>query len=144
MQPTRDTSKDNLEIPKSGVGRSSLKMRRGGKKVQMNTPTKGSDSKTGGDYSGSSDDDTWEMQQMIEQVDEYYYGLRIFPGQDPAHVWVGWVTPHFHYHGRTFEANDVRKVRYIEKENKGALFEKYQRHIQIQIHTKMNYSSVYF
>lgn len=27
------------------------------------------------------------------QVDEYYYGVRIFPGQDPANVWVGWVTP---------------------------------------------------
>lgn len=26
------------------------------------------------------------MQQLGDQVDEYYYGVRIFPGQDPANV----------------------------------------------------------
>ena len=48
-------------------------------------------------------DDIYEMQQMIDQVDEYYYGVRIFPGQDPAHVWVGWVSPRYHYYAPTFD-----------------------------------------
>lgn len=87
----------------------------------MTTPAK--EAKPG-ETPGSTEDDAWEMQQMIDQVDEYYYGLRIFAGQDPAHVWIGWVTPQFHYHGQTFDANSVRRVRYIEKENKGAEFEK--------------------
>lgn len=29
------------------------------------------------------------MQQLADQIDEYYYGVQIFPGQDPAHVWIG-------------------------------------------------------
>lgn len=106
--------KGKLEVPKMKRG--------GGKKVQMTSSAK--DLKTS-ETIAANEDDAWEMQQMIDQIDEYYYSLRILPGQDPAHVWIGWVTPQFHYHGQQFEGRDVRKVRYIEKEDKGALFEKY-------------------
>lgn len=31
----------------------------------------------------------------LEQIEEYYYGVRIFPGQEPSHVLCGWITSHF-------------------------------------------------
>ncbi len=37
-----------------------------------------------------------ELQAIMEFVDEYYYGVRIFPGQDPSKVFVGWSTSRFH------------------------------------------------
>uniref|UniRef100_A0A915DIR8 B30.2/SPRY domain-containing protein n=1 Tax=Ditylenchus dipsaci TaxID=166011 RepID=A0A915DIR8_9BILA len=66
------------------------------------------------------DNDFYAMQQMGEQVDEYYYGVRIFPGQDPANVFVGWVTPQFHSYSQSFNVNDaVRKCRFNELDHQG-------------------------
>lgn len=42
------------------------------------------------------ENDDMELQAIMEFVDEYYYGVRIFPGQDPAKVFVGWTTSRFH------------------------------------------------
>lgn len=42
------------------------------------------------------ENDDMELQAIMEYVDEYYYGVRIFPGQDPAKVFVGWTTSRFH------------------------------------------------
>lgn len=36
-------------------------------------------------------------------------GVRIFPGQDPAHTYVGWVTTQYHLHSKDFNQNQVRK-----------------------------------
>lgn len=47
------------------------------------------------------------------QIDEFYYAIRIFPGQDPANVWVGWVTPKFHYYSASFNLGEsVRRCRF--------------------------------
>ncbi|VDL81374.1 unnamed protein product, partial [Nippostrongylus brasiliensis] len=49
------------------------------------------------------------------QVDEYYYGIRIFPGQDPSQVWVGWVTTQYHFYSHSFEKQNVeRRCLYAE------------------------------
>ena len=47
---------------------------------------------------------------VLDLVDEYFYGLRIFPGQDPQHVYVGWVTPNFKHFDKTFDIAKIRKV----------------------------------
>jgi ryanodine receptor 2 len=60
------------------------------------------------------------MQEMGEQIDEYYFGVRIFPGQDLSNVWVGWVRPQFHAYDKRFNAeNSVRKCRYTELDHQG-------------------------
>lgn len=41
-----------------------------------------------------SDDMT--LQAIMDYVDEYYYGVRLFPGQDLSKVYVGWTTSKFH------------------------------------------------
>ena len=40
--------------------------------------------------------DDMELQAIMDYVDEYYYGIRVFPGQDPANIFVGWTTSRFH------------------------------------------------
>jgi hypothetical protein len=40
--------------------------------------------------------DDMELQAIMEYVDEYYYGIRVFPGQDPSNIYVGWTTSRFH------------------------------------------------
>lgn len=79
------------------------------------------------------------MQQLGDQIDEYYYGLRIFPGQgkmisyffkfvniffiffiDPFNVWVGWVTSQFHSYSPIFDMDSaVRKCRFNELDHMG-------------------------
>lgn len=63
----------------------------------------------------------WNISQFLFQVDEYFYGVRIFPGQDPASVYVGWVTPHYHYYdNQHFDAKlGVRKCRFGESDVHG-------------------------
>ena len=51
-----------------------------------------------------------DLEANMEMIDEYYYGVRVFPGQDPNNVYVGWVTPLFHESKPEFEMKDVRNV----------------------------------
>lgn len=46
----------------------------------------------------------------LKLMNEYFYGVRIFPGQDPAHVYIGWVTTQYHIHDTAFDQNKVRSV----------------------------------
>ncbi|XP_017959316.1 ryanodine receptor isoform X9 [Drosophila navojoa] len=53
--------------------------------------------------------------ECLKLINEYFYGVRIFPGQDPTHVYVGWVTTQYHLHSREFNKNKVRRASvYIE------------------------------
>lgn len=131
------------DMPKSGPGRQSF--RRGSKKrkvVKKEAPTSPAASpvleksieipvpqqhrlsvaatEATADSAPSLDDDTFAMTQMADQIDEYYYGVRIFPGQDPATVWIGWVSPQFHHHSNSFNASEaVRKIRWNELDHHG-------------------------
>lgn len=46
--------------------------------------------------------------ECLKLINEYFYGVRIFPGQDPTHVYVGWVTTQFHLHSKDFNQSRVR------------------------------------
>lgn len=47
---------------------------------------------------------------VLNLVDEYFYALRIFAGQDPNHVYVGWVTANYKHYDKSFDDQKVRKV----------------------------------
>ncbi|VDP02284.1 unnamed protein product [Soboliphyme baturini] len=118
-QPMDTGSKDSLvDMPASGPGRrsnitssntSSEKKRR--KTLRIEEPTQ---------VSTRRESHMDLMQQMAYQGDgsdvsggeqnRYYFGLKIYSGQDISNVWIGWITPHLHYAGETFTVNDVRKV----------------------------------
>ena len=59
--------------------------------------------------------------ECLRLINEYFYGVRIFPGQDPAHVYVGWVTTQYHIHGTTFSQEAVRKVTVAETDGYGQI-----------------------
>lgn len=48
--------------------------------------------------------------ECLKLINEYFYGVRIFPGQDPTHVYVGWVTTQYHLHSKDFNQSHVRKA----------------------------------
>jgi len=56
---------------------------------------------------GETESDFRDLEMNMDIIDEYYYGVRIFPGQDPsqvspathmavARVFRGWVRPNAH------------------------------------------------
>lgn len=46
----------------------------------------------------------------LKLINEYFYGVRIFPGQDPCHVYIGWVTTQYHLHSHDFKQTNVRRA----------------------------------
>lgn len=62
--------------------------------------------------------------ECLRLINEYFYGIRIFPGQDPTHVYVGWVTTQFHLHSKDFNQNKVRKSTVIRVNDYGRPIEK--------------------
>ncbi|XP_044571096.1 ryanodine receptor isoform X10 [Drosophila ananassae] len=60
--------------------------------------------------------------ECLKLINEYFYGVRIFPGQDPTHVYVGWVTTQYHLHSKEFNKNKVRRGSvYIENDYEMAI-----------------------
>ncbi|XP_072162212.1 ryanodine receptor isoform X2 [Bemisia tabaci] len=47
--------------------------------------------------------------ECLKMMNEYFYAVRIFPGQDPTHVYIGWVTTQYHLHSSTFNQSHVRQ-----------------------------------
>ncbi|XP_017777975.1 PREDICTED: ryanodine receptor [Nicrophorus vespilloides] len=47
--------------------------------------------------------------ECLKLINEYFYGIRVFPGQDPTHVYVGWVTTQYHLHSKDFNQSQVLK-----------------------------------
>lgn len=48
--------------------------------------------------------------ECLKLINEYFYGIRVFPGQDPTHLYVGWVTTQYHLHSKEFNQSKVRKA----------------------------------
>lgn len=48
--------------------------------------------------------------ECLKLMNEYFYGVRIFPGQDPSHVYIGWVTTQYRYFSNEFNQSKVRKA----------------------------------
>ncbi|XP_032297803.1 ryanodine receptor 1-like, partial [Coturnix japonica] len=58
---------------------------------------------------------------------QYYFSVRIFAGQDPSHVWVGWVTPDFHQHDPNFDLTRVRTVTVTMGDDRGNVHDSIKR-----------------
>uniref|UniRef100_A0A669P4V6 Ryanodine receptor 2 n=1 Tax=Phasianus colchicus TaxID=9054 RepID=A0A669P4V6_PHACC len=58
---------------------------------------------------------------------QYYYSVRIFPGQEPANVWVGWITSDFHQYDTSFDLDRVRTVTVTLGDEKGKVHESIKR-----------------
>ncbi|KAG5681994.1 hypothetical protein PVAND_011393 [Polypedilum vanderplanki] len=55
--------------------------------------------------------------ECLKLINEYFYGVRIYPGQDPTHVYIGWVTTQYHLYSHDFKQENVRRASvYVENE----------------------------
>lgn len=62
--------------------------------------------------------------EMLQLMNEYFYGMRIFPGQDPNLVYVGWVTTQYHIHSLDFTQDMVRNVTVQKLDGYGGVVER--------------------
>ncbi|XP_039637447.1 ryanodine receptor 3 isoform X3 [Perca fluviatilis] len=60
-------------------------------------------------------------------ITTYYHSVRVFAGQDPASVWVGWVTPDYHYYSKNFSLAKTRTVTVTLGDERGRVHESVQR-----------------
>ncbi|KAM9842965.1 LOW QUALITY PROTEIN: ryanodine receptor 3 [Aulostomus maculatus] len=58
---------------------------------------------------------------------QYYHSVRVFAGQDPAGVWVGWVTPDYHYYSNNFNLSKNRTVTVTLGDERGRVHESVKR-----------------
>ncbi|XP_077395752.1 ryanodine receptor 3-like isoform X3 [Festucalex cinctus] len=95
------------------------------------------------DMNGVHDDDTLKVKhryplRSVRHGDEsrrvdyssitmYYHSVRVFAGQDPACVWVGWVTPDYHYHSNNFALSKTRTVTVTLGDERGRVHESVKR-----------------
>ena len=64
---------------------------------------------------------------MLELINEYFYGVRIFPGQDLEGTYVGWVTTQYHLHTDDFTPECVRSCTVQRLDNYGGISESVDR-----------------
>ncbi|XP_046872563.1 ryanodine receptor 3 [Hypomesus transpacificus] len=92
---------------------------------------------------GLHDDDTLKLKhryplRAVKHSDEtrrvdyssittYYHSLRVFAGQDPSCVWVGWVTPDYHYYSNNFHLSKNRTVTVTLGDERGRVHESVKR-----------------
>ncbi|MBN3304979.1 RYR3 protein, partial [Amia calva] len=57
----------------------------------------------------------------------YYHSVRVFGGQDPSCVWVGWVTPDYHYYSNNFDLSKNRTVTVTLGDERGRVHESVKR-----------------
>lgn len=50
--------------------------------------------------------------------------MRIFAGQEPSGVWVGWVTPDYHQYDPNFDLSKVRSVTVTVGDDKGNIHDR--------------------
>ncbi|XP_053093312.1 ryanodine receptor 3 isoform X2 [Pangasianodon hypophthalmus] len=60
-------------------------------------------------------------------ITTYYHSVRVFAGQDPSCVWVGWVTPDYHYYSNYFNLSKNRTVTVTLGDERGRVHESVRR-----------------
>ncbi|XP_010123484.1 PREDICTED: ryanodine receptor 3-like, partial [Chlamydotis macqueenii] len=66
-------------------------------------------------------------QEIATPSTTYFYSLRIFAGQDPSSVWVGWVTPDYHFYSENFDLNKNCTVTVTLGDERGRVHESVKR-----------------
>lgn len=71
----------------------------------------------------------------ITRFYQYYYSVRVFAGQEPSGIWVGWITPDYHQYDPHFDMNKVRNVTVTVGDDKGNIHDRYGRFLfAVKIH----------
>ncbi|XP_051926912.1 ryanodine receptor 2 isoform X3 [Hippocampus zosterae] len=65
--------------------------------------------------------------ELLMQASTHSYSVRIFPGQEPSSVWVGWVTSDFHQYEPGFGLDTVQTVTVTLGDEKGKVHESIKR-----------------
>ncbi|XP_043930092.1 ryanodine receptor 3 [Protopterus annectens] len=60
-------------------------------------------------------------------ITTFFYSVRVFGGQDPSSVWVGWVTPDYHCYSNKFDLNRNRTVTVTLGDERGRVHESLKR-----------------
>nr|XP_040130259.1 ryanodine receptor 3 isoform X1 [Ictidomys tridecemlineatus] len=69
-----------------------------------------------------------QMQEILSHTTtQCYYAIRIFAGQDPSCVWVGWVTPDYHLYSEKFDLNKNCTVTVTLGDERGRVHESVKR-----------------
>ncbi|XP_066529527.1 ryanodine receptor 3-like [Hoplias malabaricus] len=63
----------------------------------------------------------------FSSITNYYHSVRVFAGQDPSCVWVGWVTPDYHYYSNLFNLSKNRTVTVTLGDERGRVHESVKR-----------------
>uniref|UniRef100_A0A182MMK6 Ryanodine receptor 3, brain n=1 Tax=Anopheles culicifacies TaxID=139723 RepID=A0A182MMK6_9DIPT len=123
----RDQSKDKLKdrrTPEPEPRKSNLKVTQRGQPTRMSNSDLRTQQQMAPERKGMSSPQVESFgnevydAECLRLINEYFYGVRIFPGQDPTHVYVGWVTTQYHVHSKEFGQNKVRHAAiYVEDEN---------------------------
>ncbi|KAI1903502.1 hypothetical protein AGOR_G00027850 [Albula goreensis] len=71
-------------------------------------------------------DDRDDM-DIILNTTTYYYSVRVYAGQEPSGVWVGWVTPDYHQYDPHFDLGKVRNVTVTVGDDKGNIHDSMKR-----------------
>lgn len=61
---------------------------------------------------------------LLSPPQQCYYAIRIFAGQDPSCVWVGWVTPDYHLYSEKFDLNKNCTVTVTLGDERGRVHER--------------------
>ncbi|KAM7397959.1 hypothetical protein PAMA_006028 [Pampus argenteus] len=64
---------------------------------------------------------------IILNTTTYYYSVRVFAGQEPSGVWVGWITPDYHQYDPHFDLSKVRNVTVTVGDDKGNIHDSIKR-----------------
>ncbi|KAJ3606334.1 hypothetical protein NHX12_025855, partial [Muraenolepis orangiensis] len=86
-------------------------------------------------HAATLDDESPKLSQPPKEDDSIDYGrittyhhtVRVFAGQDAASIWVGWVTPDYHYHNKNFSLSKMRTVTVTLGDERGRVHESIQR-----------------
>ncbi|KAK6101668.1 RIH domain family protein [Brugia pahangi] len=112
--------KDDQDMPQSGPGRSRRGLmgsdkwkKKNEKLLEQRRPSIAALEQSVIIDGNVPSDDVRTMIELGDKIDEFYYAIRIFPGQDPANVWVGWVTPKYHFYAERFITGEaIRRCKY--------------------------------
>ncbi|XP_046400098.1 ryanodine receptor isoform X3 [Ischnura elegans] len=78
----------------------------------------------------------------LRLINEYFYGVRIFPGQDPTHVYLGWVTTQYHLHAKEFNTSKVRTASVAVMDDFGRVIDGVDRHSCYMVRADELYNEV--
>uniref|UniRef100_A0A8D2ZZ07 Ryanodine receptor 3 n=1 Tax=Scophthalmus maximus TaxID=52904 RepID=A0A8D2ZZ07_SCOMX len=83
------------------------------------------------DMNGVHEEDTLKVKHSrrvdYSSITTYYHSVRVFAGQDPTDVWVGWVTPDYHYYSNNFNLSKNRTVTVTLGDERGRVHESVKR-----------------